>query len=100
MGNPMLRSLLVLGATSVLRHVKANASAPPWLSALVARRPFKVVPVALANKMARVIWALLTKGGTYLTSGATSEAAHARAAARPGRVDRRSRRPEGNVQEG
>jgi hypothetical protein len=63
MGNPMLRSLLVLGATSVLRHVKGNASAPPWLSALLARRPFKVVAVALANKMARIIWALLTKGG-------------------------------------
>jgi len=77
MGNPMLRSLLVLGATSVLRHVKGNASAPSWLSALLARRPFKVVAVALANKMARVIWALLTKGGTYRTSGTTSEAAHA-----------------------
>jgi len=77
MGNPMLRSLLVLGATSVLRHVKGNASAPPWLSALLARRPFKVVAVALANKMARIIWALLTKGGKYRTSGTTSEAAHA-----------------------
>lgn len=75
MGNPMLRSLLVLGATSVLRHVKGNASAPAWLSALLARRPFKVVAVALANKMARVIWALLTKGGTYRTSGTTSAAA-------------------------
>jgi len=77
MGNPMLRSLLVLGATSVLRHVKGNASAPPWLSALLGRRPFKVVAVALANKMARIIWALLTKGGKYRTSGKTSEAAHA-----------------------
>ena len=65
MGNPKLRSLLVLGATSVLRHARGNANAPKWLSALLARRPFKVVAVALANKMARIIWALLTKGGTY-----------------------------------
>jgi transposase len=65
MGNPTLRNLLVLGATSVLRHVKHNADAPRWLVALLARRPFKVVAVALANKMARIIWALLTKGGIY-----------------------------------
>lgn len=65
MGNPTLRSLLVLGATSVLRHVKHNDNAPRWLVALLARRPFKVVAVALANKMGRIIWALLTKGGTY-----------------------------------
>jgi transposase len=68
MGNPTLRTLLVLGATSVLRHAKHNAKAPRWLAALLARRPFKVVAVALANKMARIIWALLTKGGTYRKS--------------------------------
>ncbi|WP_346362030.1 IS110 family transposase [Bosea sp. (in: a-proteobacteria)] len=65
MGNPELRSLLVLGASSVLRRVRGNDKAPKWLSALLARRPYKVAGVALANKMARVIWALLTKGGTY-----------------------------------
>lgn len=62
MGNPMLRSLLVLGAASVLRHVK-NGDGPQWLIALLARRPFKVGAIALANKMARTLWALLTKGG-------------------------------------
>jgi hypothetical protein len=36
----------------------------PWLAQLLARRPFKVVVVALANKMARIAWALLAKGGT------------------------------------
>ena len=41
------------------------------------RRPFKVVAVALANKMARIIWALLTKGGTYRNTGVTSGAANA-----------------------
>jgi hypothetical protein len=37
----------------------------PWLTQLLARKPFKVVVVALANKMARIAWALLAKGGTY-----------------------------------
>jgi transposase len=59
MGNPVLRSLLVLGATSVLRRTKDNPDAPRWLAALLMRRPFKVVAVALANKLARIIWALL-----------------------------------------
>ena len=77
MGNPALRSLLVLGATSVLRHVKHNDNAPRWLVALLARRPFKVVAVALANKMARIIWALLTKGGTYRKSAVAIGAANA-----------------------
>lgn len=77
MGNPTLRSLLVLGATSVLRHVKHNDSAPRWLAALLARRPFKVVAVALANKMARIVWALLTKGGTYRKLAVATGAASA-----------------------
>ncbi len=69
MGNPMLRTLLVLGATSVLRHAKGNDKAPQWLTKLLARRPFKVAAVALANKIARIIWALLTKGGIYRNTG-------------------------------
>ena len=77
MGNPTLRSLLVCGATSVLRHVKGNDKAPQWLIGLLARRPFKVVAVALANKMARIIWALLTKGGAYRNTGSASSAASA-----------------------
>ena len=38
---------------------------PQWLASLMERRPYKVAAVALANKMARTIWALLVKGGTY-----------------------------------
>ncbi len=38
---------------------------PAWVLSLIARRPYKVAAVALANKMARTIWALLVKGGTY-----------------------------------
>ena len=37
----------------------------PWLKQLLARRQFKVVAIVLANKMARIVWALLAKGGTY-----------------------------------
>jgi transposase len=65
MGNSTLRSLLILGATSVLKHAWHRTDASTWLAAILARRPFKVVATALANKMARIIWALLTKGGTY-----------------------------------
>src|SRR5262249_51417960 len=65
MGNPELRTLLVIGATSVLRIARNDARTRSWLTALLARRPFKVAAVALANKMARIIWALLNKGGIY-----------------------------------
>lgn len=46
MGNLELRSLLVLGASSVLRRVRGNDKAPRWLCALLARQPYKVVAVA------------------------------------------------------
>lgn len=68
MGDATLRSLLVVGATSVLRVARKDARARPWLKALLARRPFKVAAVALANKMARIVWALLNKGGNYRPS--------------------------------
>jgi transposase len=64
-GDRYLRRILVVGAHSVLRRAKQNPEKYPWLTQLLARRPFKVVAVALANKMARVAWALLAKGGTY-----------------------------------
>lgn len=77
MGNTELRSLLVLGATSVLRHARGNNNASKWVTAILARRPYKVVAVALANKMARIIWALLTKGGTYRNTEAATSAVSA-----------------------
>ena len=64
-GDRYLRRILVVGAHSVLRRAKQNPEKYPWLTQLLARRPFKVVAVALANKMARIAWALLAKGGTY-----------------------------------
>jgi transposase len=64
-GDRYLRRILVVGAHSVLRRVKQNPEKYPWLTQLLARRPFKVVAIALANKMARVAWALLARGGIY-----------------------------------
>jgi transposase len=64
-GDRYLRRLLIVGAHAVLRHAQAHPEKHPWLIALLARRPFKVVAVALANKMARTAWALLARGETY-----------------------------------
>jgi transposase len=64
-GDRYLRRILIVGAISVLRRAQDNPGKYPWLTQLLARRPFKVVAVALANKMARMAWALLVKGGSY-----------------------------------
>ena len=63
-GDESLRRLLVLGATARLRFAKAGRSSP-WLLGLLARRPKKLVAVALANKMARTLWAMMVNGETY-----------------------------------
>ena len=64
-GDQYLRRILIVGAIAVLRRALQNPGKYPWLTQLLARRPFKVVAVALANKMARTAWALLAHGGTY-----------------------------------
>ena len=64
-GDRYLRRLLVVGAHSVLRRVRQQPEKYEWLTRLLARKPFNVVAVALANKMARIAWALLARGGTY-----------------------------------
>jgi transposase len=70
-GNERLRQLLVLGATSVVKLVKpGHRQASAWLLGLVQRRPRKVAAVALANKMARVVWAMMTSGEAYRPSPA------------------------------
>lgn len=63
-GNRYLRGLLILCAANVLRFSRRDRLSP-WLAALRERRPFKVAAVALAHKMARIVWALMVKGGTY-----------------------------------
>jgi transposase len=64
-GDHYLRRILIVGAIAVLRRAQENPGKYPWLTQLLARRPFKVVAVALANKMARTAWALMVHGGTY-----------------------------------
>jgi len=66
MGERSLRRLLILGASSAAR-VSGRARAPgnPWLERMLARKPRMLVTVALANKMARIVWALMAHGGTY-----------------------------------
>ena len=66
MGQRDLRQLLVLGATSVIRHARRRKEiTDPWLRRMLAEKPPKLVAVALANKMARIIWALMVKGESY-----------------------------------
>jgi transposase len=63
-GDEALRRLLVLGATSVIKLAQ-RGKGPAWLLALLKRRPAKVVAVALANKMARIAWAMMVRGEAY-----------------------------------
>jgi transposase len=64
-GDQYLRWLLVAGAMTVIRHAKRRGTTDPWLANLIATKPTKVAAVALANKNARIAWALLCHGGTY-----------------------------------
>ena len=73
-GDPYLRWLLVVGAMSVIRHAKRRGTANPWLAELIAGKPTKVAAVALANKLARIAWALLRDGGNYQTPAAAAAA--------------------------
>ncbi len=65
-GDRYLRRLLVVGATAVIHHCR-NKQTPlaNWLNSLLEKKPVRVVSVALANKTARIVWALLLRGGTY-----------------------------------
>jgi len=69
-GNAYIRRLLVIGAQSALFCSKAT-KANPWIQALLAKRPRLVVAVALANKTARIAWALMTQQTTYRATAAT-----------------------------
>jgi len=73
-GDRYLRRQLVVGATAVIRQARAHPERYPWLIQLLARRPTKVVAVALANKTARIAWAVLAKGEIYRTSALVARA--------------------------
>ena len=64
MGDQYIRRLLIVGAHAVLRWGRTTKGSP-WVLALLGRRPFRVVAVALANKMARIVWSVLARGGFY-----------------------------------
>ena len=65
MGEQSLRRLLIIGANSVIikRHTHAAAKPGTWLRGMLTRKPPMLVCVALANKMARMVWALMARGG-------------------------------------
>lgn len=65
-GERTLRRLLIIGASAVVKQAsRRGAPEGSWLAKMLARKPRMLVTVALANKTARIIWALLTKGGVY-----------------------------------
>ena len=68
MGERTIRRLLIIGAAAAIHHATRRGVAPTtWLGSMLARKPRMLVTVALANKMARIVWALLVKGEDYRT---------------------------------
>ena len=72
-GDEALRSVLVVGATAVIRQLRRSqcAAASPWLLELLKRKPPKLAAVALANKIARIAWKLMVSGEHYAAQGIT-----------------------------
>ena len=64
-GDAYLRKLLVLGATAVIRYCRNKPELAGWINALLQRRPARVVTIAVANKMARIAWAVMSRGETF-----------------------------------
>lgn len=64
-GDEALRSVLVVGATSIIQHVRRGGRGSPWIVDLLKRKPPKLAAVALANKMARIAWKLMVTGESY-----------------------------------
>jgi transposase len=75
-GNAEIRRMLVLGATSVVWRARGwNSKAGLWVRGVLARRPVRLVTVALANKLARIAWALMTREQVYQAQGRAPAAA-------------------------
>ena len=74
-GDRYLRRLLVIGATGLIRYRRSNVPGGiDWVTGLLARKPVRLVTVALANKMARIAWAILRHGGVYRQAAGTPAA--------------------------
>jgi transposase len=76
-GDEGLRSVLVVGATAVIQHVRRGGRTSPWLTALLKRKSPKLAAVALANKMARIAWKLMVTGENYAVKSAPATLAGA-----------------------
>jgi transposase len=75
-GDKYIRSLLVAGAVSVLRHTRNRTTKDAtWVRGLLARRPTKVAAIALANKTARIAWAVMARGDAYRSKDVIGQAA-------------------------
>jgi transposase len=73
MGERTLRRLLIIGASAVVRWARRKGvPAGSWLDRMLSRKPPMLVTVALANKMARIVWALMAKGGIYRAPAAAA----------------------------
>ena len=90
-GNRYLRQMLVVGAMAVIRYAERNGTRRPWLVQLMARRTTKVAAVALANKTARMVWALMTSGERYREPIVAGVAARNKARRSPTRLERADR---------
>jgi transposase len=64
-GDHYLRWLLVVGGLAVIRYAQRHGTRRPWLLKLLQRRTTKIAAVAMANKMARIAWVLMARGGAY-----------------------------------
>lgn len=92
-GDEMLRSVLVVGATAVIKQVKPGSERhSPWLIDLVNRKPRKLAAVALANKNARIVWKLMVSGERYNPKHRAGAAGGQRASASAASVAPCSRR--------
>ncbi|MGX0586942.1 transposase [Sphingomonas sanguinis] len=69
-GDGYLRKLLVVGATAVMRMARKDASRQPWLARLLERKPVKIATVGLANKTARIAWAVMARKEVYAAAAA------------------------------
>jgi transposase len=74
-GNRYLRWLLVAGAMAVIRYARQHGTKRPWLARIMERRPIKVAAVALADKIARMAWAMMVHGERFKEPRLISEAA-------------------------
>jgi transposase len=76
-GDKYIRSLLIAGAVAVLRHARNRPTRDgAWVRALMERKPTKVAAVALANRTARIVWAVMMRGDGYRARGRFAGSRH------------------------